>query len=315
MQTAKVLPRPCGLYVFDIETVGLYRDGEPVPDLLCAAALELRPTGQVGKYTASVCRTWPLDVAREGVQTIAPRPMNDLEIVEFVEHLWHQCGSDARARLRLSGWNAVGFDIKVLAAHCRRISTQGGDLQARAAAAAEHMHVLAWDCCDPMLNFFMHKGFPVRLSAVAETLETALNKNGEGAKASKLWLEGCNIDRLGVLQYCANDVVMTAAVLSQLEKAGALSWISRKGAPNTWIPPNGARTLHAPAHEASTWAFPDNSWMKKRPRVVQHTAGELLNQENQEVASNETIEQVQERELPKPKNYFGWLGWADKVKY
>lgn len=312
-RTATALSRPCGLCVFDIETNGLYRDGDAVPDLLCAAALELRPAGQTGKYFASVCQTWPVDVTRQGIRAIPARPMNNAEIIELVEHLWTVCGADTRVRLRLAGWNAVGFDLKVLAAHCRRIAAEQGDFAAKAAVAVEHMQVLAWDCCDPMLNFFMHKGFPVRLSAVAETLETALNKNGEGAKASKLWLEGCNIDRLGVLQYCANDVVMTAAVLSQLEKAGALSWISRKGAPNTWVPPNGARTLHAPAHEASTWAFPDNSWMKKRPRAVQHTAGELLNQENQEVASNETLEQVQERELPRPKNYFGWLGWVEKV--
>lgn len=312
---AKQLRPPAGLCVMDIETDGLYLPGDPPPQLVCAATLQLLPQGEAGKYHASVCRTWPVDVWSKGSSNLVHVPkdhMSATEILDLVEYMWSICGQKAKRRLRLGGWNLVGFDNRVLAGHCQQFAQDQGlnpDTRGRAALAWEHMLVMSWDACDPMLNFFMCRGFPVRLAAVAGTLSCSLQKNGEGAKAGELWKNGSNKDRLEVLQYCANDVVMTAAVLSELEKQGRLQWVTRKGTVSSWLPKQGAAALHAPAHLSATWPFPDNSWLKKRPRAIQHTAGDLLQQQTsgQEVASSQTVQEVEKRDLPHPKNYFGWL--------
>lgn len=311
MHKAASLPPHVGLCVFDIETDGLYRQGENAPNLICTAAVEITPTGQKGKYTTTTCQTWPQALHPSPTLIscgIEARPMNTREIMDFVDYLINACSGPRR--LRLAGWNAVGFDIKVLAAHCRQIAAthELETVRQQASAMFEKLEVLAWDCTDPMLNFFMCKGFPIRLAAVAATLPNALVKNGEGANAANDWLHGSNQDRLNVIQYCANDCLMTAAVLSQLDYNGELRWISRKEKQNTWKPPMGVRTLLAPAYEAFTWKFPDNSWLKKRPREIQHTAGKELRQENseREIGSNESVDKVQTDDLPKPSNYF-WM--------
>ena len=304
--SAQRLSAPCGLLVFDLETDGLCTPAAAPPPILCAASLQMMPTQRRGQYTvAEPCRTWP---ASQDCSELPARPMSDQEILDFVGYLAHKC--TGAPRMRLSGWNAVGFDCKVLAAHCMRIAKSSSEEQTKKLASDLHckLQILAWDCADPMLNFFMCKGFPVRLAAVAATLPNALCKNGEGAKAADDWLQGNHRDRQHVLQYCANDCLMTAAVLSQLDQTDELKWISRKEKENTWKPPMGARTLHAPAYEAFTWKFPDNSWLKKRPRDIQHSAGKELRQENseREIGSNETVEKVQIDDLPKPSNYF-WM--------
>ena len=309
-----------GYVVLDIETDGLMLPGEAPPPILCAATLCITMTAEDGTFLLhEPIKTWPIniDFTKEPPNTVLEVPsrkMNPEEIMGLVEYLWFYCGHNNGAsdqRLRVMGWNAVGFDLQVLYAQCKQFSAEGSlssEQQLRAKMCMDCLQWLAWDCCDPMLNFFMSKGFPVKLSAVAATLEFPIDKTGHGSEVAEVWKQGTDVQRMEVLMYCANDVFMTAAVASDISTKRHITWITRKGTTAAWMPPR-TQSAMAAAHMAYTWKFPDNSWLNKRPRDVQHTAGKLLMQHDNdtEASSTQTPNDMERRPLPTPSNYFGWL--------
>ena len=66
-----------------------------------------------------------------------------------------------------------------------------------------------------------------------------------------------------MLQYCANDVEMTAVVYAAAEALGSIRWLARSGKVNAWKPPNGAEAFNAPVEKVMTRPFADNSFMRR----------------------------------------------------
>lgn len=245
-----------GFVCLDLETTGLMEPGAPLPQVLCAATLVMnRIDGVLGKFSPETTITWP---RQEGPPEVRPpRAMSTEELLVLVDYLWQHC---AAGELRVLAWNGVGYDLKLLYMHF--VATAADN--PCAAAAADKIKQLTMGSCDPMLAFAFGKGFPVGLQAAAEVLPSgAIFKTGQGAECNEQWMEGTDRDRLAVLQYCANDVEMTAMVFCAAEAAGSLRWCSKGGKLNEWRPPRGAQDINAPVHRIMNGTFADNSFMRR----------------------------------------------------
>lgn len=135
-------------------------------------------------------------------------------------------------------WNGVGFDLKWL-------GHAAGDLR----LAGE----VALATCDPMLQIFHARGFPVSLGSVAEGMGIAQKKSMHGAEAPIAWRCG---DHARVIEYVHGDCVMTLEVAKRILGARALRWITKKG---TAASEPMARLMTA--RELYLGPAPDQSWM------------------------------------------------------
>jgi hypothetical protein len=117
---------------------------------------------------------------------------------------------------------------------------------------------------DPMLNFFMHKGFPVALTRVADGFKLGMNKTGSGADAIEQWLHGGYEGRVGVVDYCENDVVVMVLVVSAISHRKCITWITKSSSKEAHWSPMRSRKLLMPTEQAMAMASPDNQWMKPR---------------------------------------------------
>lgn len=280
-----------GYVAFDVETTGLLSDAAPPPSVLCAVTQVLRRCG--AGYACDPARVWTRDArGAELGPDLAPGPdtLGTEGLVALVDALWELCGSQVPRprRLRVLAWNGVGYDLRVLHAHCVAARTPDAD------RAADYVRTMAWDSCDQMLCFAFRRGFPVKLSAVSAALPNPRRKTGDGADCARLWGEEDEVARAGVVRYCANDVEMTAAVLVATERAGAVPWVTSRGGVRRWVPLNGPHELTAPPSELCRWTFADNEWMRRR-----------------DPATSALLPGERDRDLPSAAGYLGWLERAE----
>lgn len=332
LQAGKECP-PIGYLFIDIETDGLMSGSEPPPVICAASIVVLRQQieGNIVWCVDDESRTWPVQVSSTAglAPEIPVRAMTIDEICTLVEYMWDRSGwlQNPEHRVRVSGWNILGFDLKVLAAHC----ALHPDYE-RAVTCKTALHFMAWDCWDPMFNFLMGNGYPVSLEAVCNALPFPMSKTAHGADVAKAFLDPTcsNESRLEVIEYCRNDVVMCILASTNIAEGNPFSWITKAGNLGTWSPKSKSpeailkhkQNMVAPVCIASTWAFPDNSWMAKGPRQpnrqipseIQHTAGKHLTMQHtepDEVNSTQTVQEVtitdSANDLPNPENSISWL--------
>jgi hypothetical protein len=142
------------------------------------------------------------------------------------------------AGVRVCAWNGLSFDARWL-----------GEAAGEPALAAE----LALDLYDPMFQFFVQRGFPVGLAAVAEGMGVTETKLMSGADAPVEWAKG---NHELVLEYVAGDCRITEAVIAEIERQGRVRWRTRRGTVSSEPMPElrpVRELLHAPE--------PDTSWM------------------------------------------------------
>jgi hypothetical protein len=101
---------------------------------------------------------------------------------------------------RVCAWNGLSFDLRWL-----------GVAANAPVLAAE----VALDLIDPMFQFFVQRGFPVGLAAVAEGLGIAETKLMSGADAPVQWADG---NHQLVLDYVAGDCRITEAVVGRIDE-------------------------------------------------------------------------------------------------
>jgi len=234
-----------GYISLDIETDSLLQRGfldasSAPPVIYCAATMEMVRTNRRGGYTLSPARAWP------SPETVSSSPMAPETIRELVDYLWEAW---TVRRLRPLAWNGLGFDMRVIAAHVRDDAVRLG-----------RVWRLTWDMCDPMFTFFVHKGFPVGLDAVARAVTSHMCKSGHGADVDERWSKG-HLERVGVLAYCCRDVELTAAVASAIECEGEFRWVTKAGNRARFRHPSGAHGALASVRAADDAPPPDTSWM------------------------------------------------------
>ena len=150
---------------------------------------------------------------------------------------------------RLVAWNGLSFDL-------RWIGVAAGDLP----LARE----VALDLIDPMFQFFVQRGFPVSLAAVAEGLGVREAKLMSGADAPGEWARG---DRAKVFDYVAGDCRITLEVAKRIEREGEVRWRTRRGSVSREPMPEMKAVrdlLNAPE--------PDTSWMDEPMPRTKFTA-------------------------------------------
>jgi len=155
-------------------------------------------------------------------------------------------------------WNGLGFDFDVLAEEVNDLDVW----QALRDLALVHV--------DPAFQMLCEKGFMCGLEAAAQGLGVGKKfEDVHGADAPVLWKQERD-DQDRVLDYCAQDVALTAAVHDEIVKRRYLTWIRKDGRVSSpWRP-----TFYTPTEmaadrrlltvtEALALPLPDTSWMDK----------------------------------------------------
>lgn len=138
----------------------------------------------------------------------------------------------------LCAWNGLSFDLKW-------IGHQANDMKLAAQIALKSY--------DPMFQFFNQKGFPVGLANVAAGMGIGQEKLMDGADAPKEWRAG-NYDR--VMKYVAGDCQMTNLIVSAIQDAKEVRWLTSKGSIKT-----EPMERLKPVEEVIDDPAPDQSWM------------------------------------------------------
>lgn len=119
---------------------------------------------------------------------------------------------DAQRRgVAVFAWNGLSFDL-------RWLGHAADDL----ALARE----VALDLHDPMFQFYIQRGFPVSLGAVADGLGIQERKLMSGADAPVQWAAG---NTAAVLDYVAGDCRLTDGVVAKIQARGQIAWRTKKG--------------------------------------------------------------------------------------
>ena len=237
--------RSNGLLVFDIETNGLPIEGAEgegmlMPDITCVVTMQLIANGR-GKYHAEEAMYWHEDL--NGGEFMLKEKLSSL--VAFMRSM------DEQGLVPFS-WNGAGFDFKVLHALA---------LKYELPREAEHIKGLALAGVDPMLNFFMHQGFPVGLKSVATAFELPMNKTGTGEDAIVMWVEGGPTGRQEVVNYCENDVGVLAMAASAICAHRKIMWTTKKSNQQKTWQPNNQCHLFMTTKQAMRIKPPNPNWM------------------------------------------------------
>ena len=216
-----------GYICFDLETTGLIED-QVAPSVLCAATIKVHVQNrQTGALECECPRVWH-------------EPDHTVMRTESLSALVGYLNEQLRLGFPPVSWNGSGFDFRVL--HM----LLGED--AVPAVCKQHT-----DLC---FNVFVHKGFPVKLSAVAAGFGCE-NKTDTGANAPVLWgtPEGC----AHVINYCQQDVIVLASVLSCIMASRSVKWVSKTGKVQCF---RQHFDMLWPIHISSKRRVADNSWMR-----------------------------------------------------
>lgn len=153
------------------------------------------------------------------------------ELLEYLE-------TKQRAGYRICAWNGLSFDMQWIA---------------RAADDVATASRIALAMFDPMFQFFMLKGFPVGLAAVAAGLGIATKKSMHAENAPREWRAG---NHKKVCDYVLGDVRMTNEIVSAIARARKIAWVTQKGKRSTVAVPR-LRSVE----ECLRDPMPDQSWM------------------------------------------------------
>jgi RNase_H superfamily len=165
----------------------------------------------------------------------SPRMTRD-EAQDLVRYLARMAGEG----YRILTWNGLGFDFDILAEE---------------SCAAELCRECALDHVDMMFQAFCTLGYPIGLEKAAQGMGLPGKPAGmSGAKAPRLWAEGCFEE---VLSYVAQDVRIALEVAQACEKRRRLEWITRKGTRSLMPLTAGWTTVK----QALCLPVPDTSWM------------------------------------------------------
>jgi hypothetical protein len=135
-------------------------------------------------------------------------------------------------------WNGLSFDLRWIGHVADDVGT--------ARRIALRMY-------DPMFQFFKIKGFPVALGKVGEGLGIQMQKLMHGSDAPKQWKAG---NHKAVCDYVIGDTRLTAQIVHEIQRQGAIRWITQRGKP-TEVPVRQLRTVE----DCMNDPMPDQSWM------------------------------------------------------
>lgn len=142
-------------------------------------------------------------------------------------------------------WNGLSFDLDILA-------EESGATEACAALARNHV--------DMMFHVVCSQGHFLGLQKAAEGMKLPGKLSGvSGADAPQMWADGKHQQ---VLDYCVQDVRVTAELAAAGDREKALHWTTQRGSRTRMAMPDG--WLAVPA--ALALPEPDNSWMSNPPK-------------------------------------------------
>jgi len=246
-----------GYICFDLETSGLFDESDQsneqkAPVVYCAVTCIMQKIHD-GQFDIKerVCWAPPLDTS--------PCTCNTHILSEMVAYM----DKHTQAGYIPLGWNSVGFDFKVL---WHWMPTN---------SAREQVKAMAWNSIDPMLNFFMLKGFPVALNSVARAMTPGFCKNGSGKEMSEQWELGTPEQRHVVIKYCERDVDVLATVVSAMEHAKEIRWVTKRTGKIARCKPDDPCQLSMLAVTAADLPHPDNSWMSDDRPLLNNFIGWL----------------------------------------
>ena len=146
---------------------------------------------------------------------------------------------------QIATWNGAAFDMRVLADEC-----ESGDIVD-----------LMLNHIDPAFQMLCEKGYMIGLDAAAHGMSLEGKTEGmHGDLAPLMWAESRE-DQDKVLEYVAQDVRVTMAVIKAIEEKKHLRWLSRSLKWHWWQIPQLLTVK-----EANELVLPDTSWMTK-PRM------------------------------------------------
>lgn len=142
-------------------------------------------------------------------------------------------------------WNGLKFDFDILAEESGLVI---------------ECSELALSSIDMMFQFFMTKGYPIGISAVAKGLGLEGKTEGmHGDLAPVMWAENLE-SRLKVLEYVGQDSRLALQIAEKIIEKGYFNWIAKSGKTNFWFLA-GKRWLTV--KECLHLSIPDQSWMTK----------------------------------------------------
>ena len=224
-----------GYICFDIETSGLIQDETP-PSVLCAATMKVHVRDRL-RGGLVCCK--PIVWHEKDYQMMSQASL--LELLQYL-HEQNACGYAPLS------WNGSGFDFRVLYMLLNK---------SQLAKELCQCHV---DLC---FNVFVHKGFPVKLASVALAFGCA-NKTDTGANAPELWAQGDDKSCLHVINYCQQDVVVLASVMSCIMSSKSVQWISKAGKRQQF---RQHFDMLWPISISSRQRVVDNSWMRNGTKL------------------------------------------------
>jgi hypothetical protein len=223
-------------------------------DIEIANVFDLAPGEDLdahGPFDISVCAAFDSDTGRSRVwhsKDERGEPAGTLSRAMANEVLTYLRDAQ-RAGKDVVAWNGLSFDLRWL-----------GHVAGNQKLAAE----VARDLVDPMFHFFMVKGFPVGLDAVATGMGISMSKLMSGAEAPKEWQRG---NRQRVIEYVVGDCRITVLSVQAIAAKRRIRWKTRKG---TLSELPIARLL--PVREAMRLPDPDQSWMDSPIPCTKFTA-------------------------------------------
>jgi hypothetical protein len=161
--------------------------------------------------------------------------MTARDLAAFIEHLKVKANSG----YTIVTHNGLGFDFDILA-------EESGQIDACRELAVNHV--------DMMFHFFCGKGFAIGLNAAAKAIGISKPADVDGSVAPQLWKDG---HHQAVLDYVAQDCRLTLDVAEASERAGRMSWITKRGTEAHFDIPDGWSTVE----DALKLPLPDTSWM------------------------------------------------------
>jgi hypothetical protein len=243
-----------GYVAFDLETDGLVVPGTPPPQVTCGVTIKMDRVG-AGLFATDTPMRW-----HEPGALVSGAVMSPEAIARLIDYMWSE---HLQGFVPLS-WNGLGFDFRVLALHTALFQTE-----AERCVYGERVRLLALRGADPMFAFFMHRGFPIKLSKCAQGFHTPLNKSGDGVDAIDAWMQGTEATRVGVLNYCECDVGVLVMVASCIDGRGTVVWTTKSDRTMDWKMERGRRGggPRPPPDPFESCANlvvlpqPDNTWM------------------------------------------------------
>ena len=213
-------------------------------DIEIANEIELKPgedLDQYGPFDIS-CAAAVTDLGElrhwyaKDAQGVPQRCIDPMGAHEMLEHLRGQ----QRRGVMVCAWNGLSFDLRWLG---------------HAADDLGLAREIALELYDPMFQFYVQRGFPVGLAAVAEGLGIREKKLMGGADAPVQWARG---NHQLVLDYVAGDCRITEQVVARILTTREIRWRTKKGTVSSESMPK-----LRPVRELLEAPEPDTSWMSE----------------------------------------------------